>query len=367
VGTLRTLVVGALASTLLISSTALAQPEGEEIELEEQPAEDKPPEPPPPPKKDVKAAKKAFAAAQQQVVKGDGLAKRGKAEDARVAYEAALALFVTATDLGEDINYYYYLAQVEDKLGKYVEAVKHYRMVMRAQSGVNPAIAKVITTKLDEEMAKIGTVQLTVTPDGAAVMLGGEQVGTTPLPEPLVLLPGTYTFSFNAPGYQPKEAELKVEAGSESERKIELESVAIIIDKPRKVDPDEVEDKPQPKKPSMIPVFVGGGVALVALGTAIVTGMAASSQHDIFLDPNSTPTQRRDAKEVGTDYAHLTDAMLGVSIVAAGFTAYWYIFQVRPGMAKYDAETAGSTRTSKVDIVPWVQRDASGFTVLGRF
>ncbi|MCX5741223.1 MAG: tetratricopeptide repeat protein [Proteobacteria bacterium] len=373
---LRSFVVGlTLASAIGISATgrrANAQP-SDEIEVGDEGSGSGgsgsavSPGPAQPIQKDPRAAKKAFAAAQQMVAKADALVKRGKAEEAKAAYEGARVLFVEATDLGTDINYYFYLANVEDKLGKFVEAVAHYRLVLRAQSGVDPRIAKQNSAKLDEEMSKIGTVTLTVTPDGTAIVLSGEQVGVSPLPEPLVLLPGTYLFSFNAPGFQPKENELKVEAGSESERKIDLESVAIVIEKPRKVVGSEVDDQPKPRGPTMIPVYVAGGVSLALLGTSIATGLLASTQHDTFVAPDTTKTGRADARAVGKDYAHLTDALIGGAVVTAGFAAYWYVFQVRNKKPPADTARNGKLDVSKVDVVPWVQHDTSGLSVFGRF
>ncbi len=316
--------------------------------------------------KDPKAAKKLVAAGQAASAKADGLAKRGKADDAKAQYEVAVTALQQATELGDDINVYFYLAGVEDKLGRFVESVRHYRLVLRAASGVDPKIAKQISAKLDEVMGKVGTVQLTVVPDGTTVSLLGEALGVTPLPEPLVLLPGTYTFELTAPGFDPKSTDIAVEAGSESERKIELESIKVIIEKPHKIGPDEV-DKVTVKKPTIIPALVGGGVAVALVGTAIVTGVLARHNHATFIAPDTKPVDRLDAQDAGKSYAHLTDALFGGAIAAAGFGAYWYVFQYRNKLhAHAETETSGS-KMSKVDVMPWVESQSSGLTVFGRF
>ena len=47
-------------------------------------------------------------------------------------------------------------------------------------------------------------------------------------------MPGTYTFSFAADGFQPKDLEITVEAGQESERSVELDPIKIIIARPQR-------------------------------------------------------------------------------------------------------------------------------------
>ncbi|MBA3542362.1 MAG: PEGA domain-containing protein [Deltaproteobacteria bacterium] len=352
----------AAAALFTVTGTAHAQPAGD-IEMSDDPAT---PAAPPLPTKDPRTAKKHATTGQQAALKADAFAKRNKPDEAKAHYEIALAAYSKAAELGDDINVYFHLAGVEDKLGKPIDAVKHYRLVMRAASGVDPRIAKQVSARLEEVMSKIGTVALTITPDGTVVTLGGEQVGVSPLPEPLVLLPGAHTFVLTAPGFQPRETEIKVEAGSESERKIELESVTIVIEKPRKVEPDEADEVTALKGPSMLPVYISGGISLALIGTAIVTGLAAQSQHDTFVAADSTASQRSDAREVGKNYAHLTDVCIVGSLAAAGFGAYWYIFQYRPAL-KEKAMAEDEPRSSKVTMVPWVQPDTSGFAVVGSF
>ena len=80
--------------------------------------------------------------------------------------------------------------------------------------------------------------------------------------EPLVLMPGTVTVSLTAVGYQPKDVEIKIEAGSESERKITLDPVPVVI---KQVVKDEPEPEPvKPKPPSKLPLYIGAGVTRCA-------------------------------------------------------------------------------------------------------
>ena len=63
----------------------------------------------------------------------------------------------------------------------------------------------------------------------------------TPFSRTVVLVPGVHTVSFAAVGYQPRDVEIRVEAGSESERKITLEPVPVVIQVEDTVEPEPVK------------------------------------------------------------------------------------------------------------------------------
>ena len=247
------------------------------------------------------------------------------------------------------------LAVVEDKLGHHADAYKHLQIVARAD-GVKPDLMKKVQTKLDDVTAKVGTVKLTVSPDGAQVSVAGSVVGTTPLTDSLVLAPGNYTMTLSAPGYQPKDTELKVQAGSESEHKIALEPIPIavtthIIQEPPPTTPA------RPEQTSYVPLFIGGGITLGFAVAATLTGLAAINQHDIYVDPTTAEADRKNAQSTGLLEAHVTDACIVGAIAAAAVTAGWYYF------------TAANAHEapSKVGVAPWVQPDTSGLVVAGSF
>jgi hypothetical protein len=312
--------------------------------------------------KDPKVAKKWLAAALQLVAKGDYFTSHGKPADAKPQYENAVIAFGKAIEAGDDPAVYVQLATIEDKLGGTPDAIHHLKLAIAGQ-GVKPDVVKKAQAKLDELAAKVGMVKLTINPEGATVTISGKQFGESPLAEPLVLMPGTYTASFAAAGYQPKDAEIKVEAGSESERKIDLEPIPISV-KPHVIEP---EPEPEPvKKPSPLPLYVGIGATGVFLLTATITGISAISQHNAFTDPTFSNTERKDAQSTGRTMEHVTDICLVGMLGAAAFTAYWYQFKYKPAL---DAPPPGPERRNvpKVDVIPWVQPDGGGFVVAGSY
>jgi hypothetical protein len=217
--------------------------------------------------------------------------------------------------------------------------------------------------KLDELSMKVGIVMLAITPEGTQIMVEGKQVGEAPLTEPLVLLPGMHKVSLTAVGFQPKDVELKVEAGSESERKIALEPVPIVT-KPEQPEEPEAPPMAGPTRPDMRPLYIGGGAAIGLTLVASVTGIIALGKHGTYADPMSSSSERESAQSSGKTFALVTDICLVGAVGAAAFTAYWYHFKYQP---KARAFAEREQAQAKVDVVPWVQPQASGISVAGSF
>jgi tetratricopeptide (TPR) repeat protein len=373
-------------AVLSSASPAIAQPEPE-IEMEGDPPPDKPvdkpadkpadpppAEPPPdgqPVAKDPKLAKKVAATAQQAVAKGDLLTRQKKLDEAKLSYEAAVTAYLKAIELGDDVNLHYDLGLTYDKLGKTDEAAKHWRTAKSAP-GAKPDIVKKATAKFDEATTKIGLLTLNVKPDGATITLDNIELGRSPLPQPLLLMPGTYTFNLAADGHQLKDIEVKVEAGSESERGIDMEPIQVVIDTKPPI--DDVPPPPPPKAPSKLPLLIGAGATGAFLLATTITGVMAVGKHGTFTAPETASFDRELAAFDGKNYARVSDVMFVATLGAAGFTAYWYFFKYRPAQKKFrgGGEVLPTRKSSdepgaKVQVVPWVQPDAGGLTLGGRF
>lgn len=325
---------------------------------EQPPAEQPPAEQPVP--KDPKVARKWQRAGDLLVRKGDQLMRQGKEPEAKQQYENAVTAYRKAIEASDDVTLHYQLAIAEDKAGLTPDAIKHVKLVLAAQ-GVKPDVMKKAQAKLDELSMKVGLVQLTITPDGTQVSLEGQPIGEAPLAEPLVLMPGTHKVSLTAVGYQPKDVEIKVEAGSESERKIALEPVPVVT----KPEPEEPMPEPivAPKHPSRLPLYIGGGAVVGLTLAATVTGIIAVGKHGTYTDTGASASERADARASGKTFAHVTDFCIVGAVGAAAFTVYWYQYKYRP-QARALAEHAAQ---ANVDVVPWVQARAGGLAVAGSF
>lgn len=320
--------------------------------------------PPEAPVKDPKVAKKHLATAIAAMQKADFFLRSKKAEEAKAQFEAAHVAYLQAIQAGNDVNLYYEVGLIEAKLGKIDEAAKHWRMVIKG-AGAKPEVVKKATTKFDDALASLGLVTLTVKPEGASISLNGAEVAKAPLAEPMIFLPGTYLFQISADGFQSKETEVKVEAGSEAEKAIELEETKVIIEKP--IVDNEPIDRVTATKPSMMPVFIGGGATLALVATATVTGLLAVGKHGTFTAGDSNANERKDAQSAGKRFAVISDLTTIGAIGAGAFTVYWYLFKYKPAQRKLATEQRG-TVTSKMTVVPWVQADtAGGLSLTGSF
>jgi hypothetical protein len=351
--------------------------------------------PPESPVKDPKLAKEWLVAGQLLMHKGSLLAAKKRLEEAKAQFENALTAFQTAIEAGDDVNVYFDLANAEDRLGKLVDAVKHLRLVVNTKAGGRPDIVKRATTRLEDLSTRVGIVTLTVIPAGSSITLGGAELGTSPLPGPLVLMPGTYTLSFHADGFHPMEAEIKIEPGSESERAVALEPVKVIVQPVKPPVLAKVLHEREPRPPSKLPLYAGAGVACAAvLGTGIF-GIVAVSQHSTFKAASTSKLDREDARTSGQRFALITDLTLGTAAAAAGFTAYWYFYRYKRAPQKlpnlenrhpppvapteedsrpadkavggFSPRVSTSLTEAKLDVVPWVQPQSGGVTIAGRF
>ena len=373
----------ALLASLVLVPAGGAQPAGGDIEMEPEavgsgsahapassataagsaatPATPAAPAEPAAPAKDPKLAKKLFAAAQGFEKKADQLAKQNKPDDAKAQYTEAVNAYQKAIEQADVVDPAWTLALVgaEDKAGDMASAYKQAKALVALQPPPKADVLKKAQAKLDELDGKVGKVTLTVKPDGTQIMMGDKTVGEAPMTDALILSPGAYTISFAAVGFEPKDIELKVEAGSETDRKIELVPVKLKI-KPHENEPEP--DQPVATAPNMLPLYVGGGATAVLLVTSIVYDFRAKHQHDIFTAKATAPKDRLDARDNGKLFAHVADATLVGAIGAAAFSGYWYWYKIRPAQA-----AMGKEKQAKVVPAPWVEPGAAGLVLGGEF
>ncbi|MGE0545701.1 MAG: hypothetical protein AB7O24_23310 [Kofleriaceae bacterium] len=311
--------------------------------------------------KDPKEAKRWLGAAQQLVHKADALARNNHSDEARIHYENAVTAYRNAIDAGDDPSLLFQIAGVFEKLGQLDDAYRSYRELSKITAGVRGDIQTKTAAKLGELAGELGLVTLVIAQADAAITLGDKPLGRAPLTEPLVMMPGRYQLWLAAGGFVPKAVELNIEAGSEIERTIALDPVVVTPNLP----PPPASGmaaastgtaRVQPEPLSKMPLYVGGGVALVAAGVSFATGLAAMSAHDTYVDPGSTRHQRENAQVRGRNLALASDLSMATALVAGAMTVYWYVASYRP---------VTRARRSKVEVAPWVQPTMGGVALVG--
>jgi tetratricopeptide (TPR) repeat protein len=319
------------------------------------------PEPPPEDtapgdmKPDPKEAKRWMTAGDTLIKRGDQLARRGKTTDAQSQYERALVSYQKAFELTNNPQVYFAIAAAEEKLGKQVDALLHYRKVVLHVSG-NLQLVEAATQRLAALSQDVGLLIARVDPEGAQLELDGAVIGTAPLAEPAVLQPGEYTLRISADGHQPLEVRLRIDAGSESERTFKLEPIPVVFDAPKEA-PRPVKKKVIPS-PSTLPLWLGGVLAVGFTGVATTTGILAVGEHDTFRDPNVDEPTRDAARDRGKKLSLATDLCALGAVAATGFTLYWYFGVYRPARRAHRRNAAETE--PKIAVVPWVEPSIGG-------
>jgi len=281
--------------------------------------------------------------------------RRGQTASARSSYERARDAYQQALNLTDTPELHYWVGLAEEKAGNVRDAYGHYRKVTALADG-NARFAALAADRLRVVSKAVGLFSPTVEPAGASLTLDGKPVGDVPLTEPIVLLPGTYTFVLSAEGYQPLEGELVILGGSEVRQTYHLEPIPIVFEVPREAPRDMPRADSRPKQPSTAVLWIGAGATLALAGVATTTGILALTRHRVVEDGMRPLGDRQTARSEGKQLSLATDlCLVGTGVVAAS-TLYYYFGVYRPRLRK--AEAAGNWAVS-----PWIERRSGGIAV----
>jgi len=184
-------------------------------------------------------------------------AKGAAAQEAGRSAEAEeLFLKVWAVKKAWDVAANLGLAQVN--LGKHVEAAEHLTYALRWFPVSEPAATKaVLERRLAAAKAEVGTLQVTVSVEGAQVKVNGVAKGASPIEGEVFVAPGAVTIEVEKDGYEAVRRTLDVAKGGS-----ETASLVLVP----KVAPER----------SKVPAFVIGGVGLA--GVALGAGLLVASR-----------------------------------------------------------------------------------------
>lgn len=167
------------------------------------------------------------------------------------------------------------LGQIEIELQLYRDAAQHLEFAIQHFSPVESERTLHQTNQAFASVKqRVAAVHVIVDQPGAAVFVDGEAVGTAPLSAPIFLDPGTHSVEARLGGDVVAKT-MTVEAGKDH-------SITLAIGAEKTSDvalgSAIVENKPGEK--SLVPVVVGGAVALVGLGMGIGFRVAGNAHVD---------------------------------------------------------------------------------------
>lgn len=295
--------------------------------------------------------------------KGDALLERGdrywasnKPEKGQQAYEQALSLYRQAYDAFPSPKIYYPIAEAEQKLGRFLDAMRHYQAMLKETDNPDPAVVAQVDEAIAEVRKNLSVLELLVEQEGAEVRIDGELIGITPLDGLHYFVPGRLKYSVTLKDYTPTEETLETKRGEKVSRQLNLDPMPVVV-KPKRVEtPRAVVETGVSKKPMTISFALGGGFLLAATFTAI----QAKARHDRYQDENELDEDREIARTRGKTYRLATDVLLGGATLAVGYGAYYYYTKYKPGIRS-------ERKTSALWLTPYASQDGGGLAMGAQF
>jgi hypothetical protein len=286
--------------------------------------------------------------------------RAGAREEARKHYDRAVELvddgqlaeaiveFQRSYDLTKHYSVLYNIGQVYVSLAKPVEAIAAYEGYLVGGGKNIPAARRAeVEKEIARQKARIATLVFRILPDGATVRVDGNDIGKTPLAQPLSVSIGEHVVAAVADGHQS--AEVKVTVAGEDrrtveltltpipEKKVESEPVVAPVAAPVLLPaaplppaaasaPDlapavsTVADSPANSRPMtgmQVTGLMGGATGIVGLATGAVCWWVAKSRHDdavTYWNKGANDAKAQSLQGQAQDYA----TAASISVIAGG-------------------------------------------------
>ncbi len=123
-------------------------------------------------------------------------------------YEASLAEFLRAHEIAPVYHVLYNIGKVYSFLHRYAESRRAFeRYLEEGGSRINPMRRAEVEAELRRLTQLVSTLTVRVEgPEGSLVLLDGNEVGRTPLAEPLEVAAGDHVIEARAEGFHPAES-----------------------------------------------------------------------------------------------------------------------------------------------------------------
>ena len=300
---------------------------------------------PAPDKKTKDAARKAYGEGEKAYTAGD--------------FAGAYAGYAKANSLIPSAQAAYWAAKSLDQQAKSEEAIKSYEALL-----ADPGVSKLGEDKLSDaqtrlamlKAAQLGEVTVSAAAPGARLSVDGV-AKPGPLPLSLKLSPGPHRLALTAEGYEAKDLDVQVQAGTKVEQNVELAHVAPPPPPPAPV--AEVAPAPPPPPPpaekhSNVPAYVTLGIAAGGVAVGTIFGVQALQAKS---DYNGNPTTKH-ADDTERN-ALIADMAFGVAITL-GVTGIVLLTSSddaaeAPKAAKLHLPPKGTFR-----VLPYVGRESGG-------
>ena len=135
----------------------------------------------------------------------------------------ALKLFEDAYRIFPSPKLHFNIAQALYQLRRPLEALERYeRFVREINKEEHQTEWRIAQERAFELLGQIATVDIQCNVAGALATLDGREVGRTPLPRPVRVLPGAVSIVISKPGYERQVIEVTLKAGDSATQRIKL-------------------------------------------------------------------------------------------------------------------------------------------------
>lgn len=263
---------------------------------------------------------------------------RGQTAYAQGDYEEAAELWERAYRLDARVGLQYNLSQAYERLGRLEEAAAALERYVTGTSPEDERLsdARARLAALRERIARTA-VRLRGGPEGAALVVDGEDRGRLPRPDPLPLSPGSHEIRVRAPGYAEFAASVAVPAGQVVDVGIEMQPVA------------SAGGVGEPSLGSIL-TMAGGGVVLV---TGLVVGGVALDQ------AGRAPSRNGPEADSARTLAIASDVLWPIGATALGAGLVWLVVDITSGPR--------ASERAQVHVAPLASPAAFGAALAGTF
>jgi hypothetical protein len=320
------------------------------------------------------------------------LAQEGSDLEARIQFDQGVMLyeegkfaqaavaFKRAYELKPSYKLWWNIAQVENELGHYSEALNAYTHYLEEGEGhVSQDRVDLVNEQIDRLRYRVGELAVECPINGATVYVDGRDRGLTPLKADLYVDIGEHEVEVRKAGKQLHREVVAVAGQQQVTVWVQVEATEAL---PPGVGPEpEPEPEPAPAEPAKdggprIWTWVALGVGAAAGVTGGILGAKALSRKNSFMDDcgdgqcYTSPecgsgwfymstadggTCREDDRDKIKNMALVADIMYGVA--AAAVATGVVLFFIEPGLGQSD----------EVAIVPTITEDGSGLVLTGEF
>jgi len=262
--------------------------------------------------------------------------QRGQTAYQQGDYETAIREWDAAYEADPRPRIQFNLSQAYERLGRLQDAAAALDRYLETAEATdeNQADARARRSALRERVGRTG-VRITGAPDGATILVDGQDWGRAPRPDAIGLEPGTHRIVIRLEGYRDFNATVVVPAGDTVDVAAELEAAPI----------DEGRPATQDSGGSVWPyLFLGGAGALFVVGSLF--GLGALGAAD---DANPDTVGGRDGPLV---LAAIADISFIGAVLAGGVGLLWLLLE--------DGDDEEAAQPTALRLGPWVAPTGAG-------